>query len=69
MRNLVSRWCTVALLLVPLVTSTAFAQTFTGAVRGIVSDSGGVVPGVTVTLINEANGATRDAVSNEQRRL
>jgi hypothetical protein len=66
MRNLVSRWCTIALLLVPLVTSTAFAQTFTGAVRGVVSDSGGVVPGVTVTLINEANGATRDAVSNER---
>src|ERR671912_1003604 len=66
MRNLVSRWCTLALLLVPLVTSTAFAQTFTGAVRGVVSDSGGVVPGVTVTLINEDNGASRDAVSNER---
>src|SRR5688500_48637 len=66
MRNLVSRWCTVALLLVPLVTSTAYAQTFTGAVRGVVSDANGVIPGVTVTLINEANGATRDAVSNER---
>jgi hypothetical protein len=55
-----------ALLLVPLATGTAWAQTFTGGVRGVVTDSGGVVPGVTVTLINEANGASRDAVSNER---
>ncbi|HYE84981.1 MAG TPA: carboxypeptidase-like regulatory domain-containing protein [Vicinamibacterales bacterium] len=56
----------LALLFVPLATSTAWAQTFTGGVRGVVTDSGGVVPGVTVTLINEANGATRDSVSNER---
>ncbi|HUQ87760.1 MAG TPA: TonB-dependent receptor [Vicinamibacterales bacterium] len=66
MRNLVSRWCFLALLFVPLATSAAWAQTFTGGVRGVVTDSGGVVPGVTVTLINEANGASRDAVSNER---
>lgn len=64
MRNLVSRWCFLALLFVPLTTGTAWAQTFTGGVRGVVMDSGGVVPGVTVTLINEGNGASRDAVSN-----
>ncbi len=66
MRNFVSRWCFLALLFVPLATSSAIAQTFTGGVRGSVMDSGGVVPGVTVTLINEANGASRDAVSNER---
>jgi hypothetical protein len=66
MRNLVTRWCLAALLLVPLVTSTAWAQTFTGAIRGVVSDSGGIVPGVTVTIINEASGATREAVSNDR---
>ena len=66
MRKSLSRWCFLALLIVPLVSSTAWAQTFTGGVRGAVRDSGGVVPGVTVTLINEANGATRDAVSNDQ---
>ncbi len=66
MRNLVSRWCAVALLVVPIVTTTAWAQTFTGGVRGVVTDSGGVVPGVTVTLTNEANGAARNEVSNEQ---
>jgi len=42
MRNLVSRWCLLALLIVPLATSTAWAQTFTGGVRGVVTDSGGV---------------------------
>ena len=66
MRNLVSRWCAVALLLVPLATSTAWAQTFTGGLRGAVKDANGVIPGVTVTLTNDATGATRDAVSNDQ---
>ncbi len=66
MRNLVSRWCALALLLVPLATSAAWAQTFTGGVRGAVRDANGVIPGVTVTLLNEATGASRDAVSNEQ---
>lgn len=66
MRNLVSRWCFLALLFVPLATSAAWAQTFTGGLRGAVRDSGGVVPGVTVTLTNEENGAARDAVSNDQ---
>ncbi|MDP3716751.1 MAG: TonB-dependent receptor [Acidobacteriota bacterium] len=61
-----SQWCLLALLMVPVVSSTAWAQTFTGGLRGAVRDSGGVVPGVTVTLLNEGNGATRDAVSNEQ---
>ncbi len=66
MRNSFSRWCLLALLIVPLVSSTAWAQTFTGGLRGVVSDSGGVVPGVTVTLTNESTGATREAVSNEE---
>lgn len=66
MRNSLSRWCLLALLMVPLASSTAWAQTFTGGLRGAVRDSGGVVPGVTVTLLNESNGATRDAVSNDQ---
>ena len=66
MRNLVSRWCFAALLLVPLVTGTAWAQTFTGGLRGAIRDANGVIPGVTVTLINDATGATRDAVSNEE---
>lgn len=65
MRNFVSRWCAVALLLVPLATSTASAQTFTGGLRGAVRDVNGVIPGVTVTLTNQDTGAGREAVSNE----
>ena len=66
MRNFVSRWCLLALLIAPLFTSTAWAQTFTGGLRGAVRDANGVIPGVTVTLTNDATNATRDAVSNEQ---
>ena len=66
MRNLVSRWCLLALLFVPVATTSSWAQTFTGGLRGAVRDANGVIPGVTVTLNNDATGATRDAVSNEQ---
>jgi len=66
MSKVVSRWCFLALLFVPLATTSAWAQTFTGGLRGAVKDSGGVVPGVTVTLLNQDTGASRDAVSNEQ---
>src|SRR5687768_1204919 len=66
MRNLVSRWCTLALLLVPLATSAAWAQTFTGGLRGAVRDANGVIPGVTVELINENTGVARESVSNDQ---
>lgn len=66
MRELLSRWCLAALLIVPLISSNAWAQTFTGGLRGAVKDANGVVPGVTVTLLNDATGASRDAVSNDQ---
>lgn len=48
------------------ITGSAAAQTFTGGVRGAVRDANGVIPGVTVQLINDDNGASREAVSNEQ---
>ena len=44
----------------------AVAQTFTGGLRGAVKDANGVVPGVTVELINEATTAVREAVTNDQ---
>ncbi len=47
------------------MTGSALAQTFTGGLRGAVKEAGGVIPGVTVELINEGNGATRDAVTND----
>ena len=43
----------------------AGAQSFQGGLRGAVKDAQGVIPGVTVTLQNEANNVTRDTVSNQ----
>ncbi len=56
----------VAVLGLVLVPAWAVAQTFTGGVRGTVQESGGIVPGVTVQLINQETGAAREAVSNDQ---
>jgi hypothetical protein len=42
------------------------AQTYEGGVRGAARDAqGGVVPGATVTLVNEGTNATRTAITNE----
>jgi hypothetical protein len=43
----------------------AAAQSFQGGMRGAVKDAQGVIPGVTITLVNEANGVSRDTVSNQ----
>src|SRR5215472_10592994 len=43
----------------------ADAQQFTGGVRGAVRDANGVIPGVTVTLTNEATNASREVVTND----
>jgi hypothetical protein len=43
----------------------AGAQGFQGAVRGLVRDQGGVVPGADVTLINEATEVFRTTTSND----
>ena len=55
----------VVALVVATTGSYAGAQTFTGGVRGAVKDANGVIPGVTVELVNEGTGQSRDAVSNE----
>src|SRR5262252_7417849 len=54
-----------AALFLLLVAAAAAAQQFTGGVRGAVSDANGVIPGVTVTLTNEATNVSRETVSNE----
>src|SRR6266705_1533 len=41
------------------------AQQFTGGVRGVVQDANGVIPGVTVTLTNEATNISREVVTND----
>jgi hypothetical protein len=43
----------------------AGAQQFTGGVRGAVKDANGVIPGVAVTLTNEATNISREVVTNE----
>jgi hypothetical protein len=45
--------------------TSANAQTFQGGMRGAVKDAQGVIPGATVTLVNEATNVTRDTVTNE----
>lgn len=46
------------------MSSNAHAQSFQGGLRGTVKDAQGVIPGVTVTVINDANNVARDTVSN-----
>jgi hypothetical protein len=46
-------------------TPLAEAQSFQGGLRGAVKDAQGVIPGVTVTLANEATGVSRDTVTND----
>ena len=41
------------------------AQQFTGGVRGAVRDANGVIPGVAVTLTNEATNSSRETVTND----
>src|SRR6059036_2972920 len=45
---------------------TLFGQGFQGGLRGSIKDSGGVVPGVEVTLTNEQTNIKRSTVTNER---
>ena len=65
MRSLSSVACTLAsALLLCSAPSIVAAQSYQGGLRGTVKDAQGVIPGVTVTLVNNANGVSRDTVSN-----
>ena len=52
-------------LFVLAVAASAGAQQFTGGVRGAVRDANGVIPGVAVTLTNEATNVSRETVTND----
>src|SRR2546425_13157809 len=54
-----------ALLLLVGSAASVDAQQFTGGVRGAVRDANGVIPGVTVTLTNEATNISREVVTND----
>jgi trimeric autotransporter adhesin len=55
-----------AVALAMAMAGTAAAQSATGGLRGAVKDANGVVPGVTVELINEGTAIARDVVTNDQ---
>ena len=57
--------CFGALLVVSIAAS-ATGQGFQGGLRGSLKDSGGVVPGVEVTLTNEQTNIKRSTVTNER---
>src|SRR5476649_1101798 len=49
-----------------LFTRGASAQSFQGGLRGALKDSGGVIPGVEVTLTNESTSIKRSSITNER---
>jgi trimeric autotransporter adhesin len=49
-----------------LIPIAALAQSSQGGLRGVVKDQQGVIPGVTVTLTNEATNVARETVTNER---
>jgi hypothetical protein len=55
----------LAAFVVCLVASHAAAQSFQGGLRGAVRDAQGVIPGATVTLVNQDNGVARDTITND----
>jgi len=60
------RWSIFLLALLALATAAGLAQTSTSRVTGTVTDpSGAVVPGATVTIINESTGVTYTQVTSE----
>ena len=54
----------LAATLVCVTATSLFAQSSQGALRGVVKDPQGVIPGATVTLINEGTNTTRETISN-----
>jgi hypothetical protein len=65
MRTKQRGWTCVAVVVGLLVPAWVGAQSFQGGMRGAVKDAQGVIPGVTVTLVNEATNVSRDTVSNQ----
>jgi hypothetical protein len=56
----------IGALLAAISPGLAFGQGFQGGLRGAVKDSGGVIPGVEVTLTNEATNISRSTTTNER---
>src|SRR5262249_55074606 len=56
----------VGALLAVISPGLAFGQGFQGGLRGAVKDSGGVVPGVDVTMTNESTNIARSTTTNDR---
>jgi hypothetical protein len=57
-------------IVVLILTAAGPAQSISSNISGVVTDSsGGVIPGASVTLLNEQNGAKRNTVSNAEGRF
>lgn len=63
-RRVFTAWIAAAILTLTGVASAA-AQSSTGGLRGVVKDAQGVIPGVTVQLVNDATSIARETVTNE----
>jgi hypothetical protein len=50
---------------VAYLSASAAAQSFQGGLRGVVKDPQGVIPGATVTLVNEQNNVSRETDTND----
>ena len=58
-------WVVVCALFILAGAASARAQQFTGGIRGAVRDANGVIPGVAVTITNQATNISREVVTNE----
>src|SRR5258708_1718436 len=59
-----------SLLVAMLLSTPAFAQSITGTVSGIVTDTNGAaIPGATVTLVSNQKGDTRNDATNDSGRF
>jgi len=59
-----SKICAVLAVLLMSAPSAALAQSAQGGLRGTVKDAQSPIPGVTVTMVSETNGVTRDTATN-----
>lgn len=55
----------LAMVVIAGISTRSHAQSAFGGLRGTVKDAQSVIPGVAVTLTNEANGTSRETTSNE----
>lgn len=64
-RGVARRAAMLCAAIVALATTTGYAQTYQGGIRGSVHDGAGVIPGAQVALVNEDTNVAREAMSNE----